>query len=88
MGTPSSHASRWDGQSRRGGQQDGVDVIRVNNGQLEFTVIPTRGMSILEVKSGDLRLGWDSPVKEVVLTGDEIDLTQFTNNGQELETQR
>ncbi len=50
----------------RGGQQEGVDVIRVNNGAIEFTVIPTRGMSILEVKSGDLRLGWDSPVKEVV----------------------
>lgn len=53
-------------QQLRGGQQDGVDLIRVNNGVLEFTVVPTRGMSILEVNSGDLRLGWDSPVKEVI----------------------
>ena len=50
----------------RGGQQDDVDVIHVDNGALQFTVIPTRGMSILEVTAGDLRLGWDSPVKEVV----------------------
>ena len=49
-----------------GGKQEGVDVIVVDNGRLRFTVIPTRGMGILKVESGDLRLGWDSPVKEVV----------------------
>ena len=50
----------------RGGKQDGVDVILVDNGKLQMTVVPTRGMSVLEVRQGDLRLGWDSPVKEVV----------------------
>src|SRR5262245_49798362 len=50
----------------RGGKQDGVDLITVDNGKLKFSVIPTRGMSILRVESGDVRLGWDSPVKEVV----------------------
>ncbi len=49
-----------------GGKQEGVDVIAVNNGKLRFIVIPTRGMNVLRVESGDLRLGWDSPVKEVV----------------------
>jgi hypothetical protein len=49
-----------------GGKQEGVDLIEVNNGVLKFVVIPTRGMSVLRVESGDLRLGWDSPVKEVV----------------------
>ncbi len=49
-----------------GGKQEGVDVIVVNNGKLEFTVIPTRGMSVLEAKLGDIRLGWNSPVKEIV----------------------
>jgi hypothetical protein len=49
-----------------GGKQEGVDVITVNNGKLRFTVIPTRGMSIYEVVAGDLRLGWQSPVKEIV----------------------
>jgi hypothetical protein len=50
----------------RGGKQDGVDLITVDNGKLKFSVIPTRGMSILRVESGDVRLGWDSPVKEIV----------------------
>ncbi len=50
----------------RGGKQDGVDVIVVDNGKLRFTVVPTRGLGIVSVTMGDLRLGWDSPVKEVV----------------------
>ena len=49
-----------------GGKQEGVDVLTVDNGRLVLTVIPTRGMGILDVKMGDIRLGWDSPVKEVV----------------------
>jgi len=49
-----------------GGKQEGVEVIDVNNGKLRFTVVPTRGMSIQEVMMGDLRLGWDSPVKGLV----------------------
>lgn len=49
-----------------GGKQEGVDVIVVDNGRLKFTVVPTRGMSVLSVTMGDVRLGWDSPVKEVV----------------------
>jgi galactose mutarotase-like enzyme len=49
-----------------GGKQEGVEVIVVNNGKLEFTVVPTRGMSVLSAKLGDVLLGWDSPVKEVV----------------------
>ncbi len=49
-----------------GGKQEGVDVIVVNNGKLSFVVIPTRGMSVAKVEMGDIRLGWDSPVKEVV----------------------
>jgi hypothetical protein len=50
----------------RGGRQEGVDLIVVDNGRLTFTVVPTRGMSVLKVEMGDVRLGWDSPVKEVV----------------------
>jgi hypothetical protein len=49
-----------------GGKQEGVSVIDVDNGRLRFVVIPTRGMSVLRVESGDVRLGWDSPVKHVV----------------------
>ncbi len=49
-----------------GGKQEGVDVIRIDNGRLRFSVIPTRGMGLLEAQLEDLRLGWDSPVKELV----------------------
>jgi len=49
-----------------GGKQEGVELITVDNGRLQFTVIPTRGMGVLSVTMGDVRLGWDSPVKEVV----------------------
>jgi hypothetical protein len=50
----------------RGGKQEGVDVVVVDNGRLNLIVIPTRGMGILKVEMNDVRLGWDSPVKEVV----------------------
>jgi len=49
-----------------GGRQDGVEVIEVNNGLLTFTVVPTRGFQVWAANAGDVRLGWDSPVKEIV----------------------
>jgi hypothetical protein len=49
-----------------GGKQEGVDIIKVDNGRVQFTVVPTRGMSVLSLAAGDLRIGWQSPVKEVV----------------------
>jgi peroxiredoxin len=49
-----------------GGKQEGVEVVEVNNGKLRFDVVPTRGMSIQQVTMGNLRLGWDSPVKGLV----------------------
>jgi hypothetical protein len=49
-----------------GGRQEGVRLLHIDNGKLKITLVPTRGLGILEVRSGDLRLGWDSPVREVV----------------------
>jgi Domain of unknown function (DUF4432) len=49
-----------------GGKQEGVDVIVVDNGKLKFSVCPTRGMGVLSVAMGDIFLGWNSPVKEIV----------------------
>jgi galactose mutarotase-like enzyme len=46
-----------------GGLRDGVDVVEVDNGTLRFVVVPTRGMGMWEATLGDLRLGWQSPVK-------------------------
>jgi hypothetical protein len=53
----------------RGGKQEGVDLVSIDNGTITIILIPTRGMSILDVRdssTGERLLGWDSPVKEVV----------------------
>lgn len=50
-----------------GGKQDGVDIIDVDNGRMTFSVIPTRGMSVFRAQSGDVKLGWTSPVEENVI---------------------
>ena len=58
----------WSVRRRRlhGGKQDGVDLVVIDNGRMTITLVPTRGMGILHVVMGDLKLGWDSPVREVV----------------------
>jgi hypothetical protein len=65
--TPRCPAPWWICKYRlRGGRQEGVDIVELHNGRLAIRLVPTRGMSILDVVMDDLRLGWDSPVKEVV----------------------
>jgi hypothetical protein len=49
-----------------GGRQEGVEVIEVDNGLMKFTVVPTRGFHVWTAKVGEFRLGWDSPVTEIV----------------------
>jgi hypothetical protein len=49
-----------------GGRQDGVEVIEVDNGAMTITVVPTRGFQVWAANAGNVRLGWDSPVKEIV----------------------
>jgi hypothetical protein len=46
-----------------GGLSDGVDVVHVDNGQLRFDVLPTRGMGLWKIWAGDLTIGWNSPVR-------------------------
>lgn len=50
----------------RGGKQEGVELITIDNGAMQITIVPTRGMSVLQVQHGDIRLGWDSPIPEIV----------------------
>ncbi|RPI23949.1 MAG: DUF4432 family protein [Acidobacteria bacterium] len=56
---------RWAVTKRtlRGGLQDGVDVVEVDNGDLRLTVLPTRGMGIWKGSYRGLPLGWDAPVR-------------------------
>lgn len=58
----------WSVEKRQltGGRQDGVDIIEVDNGALKFTVVPARGFNVWTASVGKLRLGWDSPVNEIV----------------------
>jgi len=50
----------------KGGKQHGVDLVEINNGQMTVVVVPTRGMNVLEAFVGDVTLGWQSPVRQVV----------------------
>ena len=49
-----------------GGRQEGVCIVDIDNGAMKISVVPTRGMNVLEAVVGKIRLGWDSPVSEVV----------------------
>lgn len=49
-----------------GGRQEGVQVIEVDNGAMTFTVVPTRGFEVWQAHAGNLRLGWDSPVHDII----------------------
>ena len=49
-----------------GGKQEGVQLLTLDNGKMQIVLIPTRGMGILQVAMGDLKLGWKSPVTEIV----------------------
>ena len=50
----------------RGGLSDGVDVVEIDNGQLSFSILPTRGMGIWKGRYHDLPLEWKSPVERPV----------------------
>ncbi len=50
----------------RGGPQDGVDLIEVDNGAFSFFVVPTRGMGIWKGIYRGIPLGWESPVRDLV----------------------
>jgi len=47
----------------RGGRQDGVFAIRIDNGSFAFDVLPTRGMGVWRASSGEETLGWQSPIR-------------------------
>ncbi len=49
-----------------GGKQEGSTLIDIQTDAIDVTLIPTRGMSVLEASAADIELGWSSPVDEVV----------------------
>lgn len=50
-----------------GGKQEGSKIIIISSKEgLTITLSPTRGMNLLKAEGFGTRMGWDSPVKEVV----------------------
>jgi Domain of unknown function (DUF4432) len=49
-----------------GGRQEGVCLVDIDTGAMKISVVPTRGMNVLEAVAGNVRIGWKSPVSEVV----------------------
>lgn len=49
-----------------GGKQEGSTLIEIETDAMDVSIVPTRGMSILDARSGDVTLGWSSPVDEIV----------------------
>jgi hypothetical protein len=58
-------ARGWSVRKRtlRGGRRDGVDLIEVDNGDLSFTILPTRGMGLWRGQYRGLTLGWQAPLQ-------------------------
>lgn len=46
-----------------GGVRDGVLVVELSAGRTTVFVLPDRGLGIWKIMSGDLELGWQSPVR-------------------------
>ena len=49
-----------------GGRQEGVMLVEIDTGAMKITVVPNRGMNVAQAVSGKVRLGWKSPVREIV----------------------
>ncbi|HCS55318.1 MAG TPA: DUF4432 domain-containing protein [Planctomycetaceae bacterium] len=50
----------------KAGLSAGVEVIEVNNGFQSLFILPTRGMGLWKIQSGEVRVGWDSLIKHPV----------------------
>lgn len=50
----------------RGGGQEGVMVVVIDTGAMKIFVVPTGGMNVFEAVAGSVRLGWNSPVSQLV----------------------
>ncbi|MCA9014862.1 MAG: DUF4432 family protein, partial [Planctomycetaceae bacterium] len=44
-----------------GGVSEGVDLIEVNNGALQLSILPTRGMGVWKGNCQGIPLEWQSP---------------------------
>ncbi|HMO83284.1 MAG TPA: DUF4432 family protein, partial [Lacipirellulaceae bacterium] len=75
--TRNLHCIEWQLESPRGdysiikrrlhcGVSEGVDLLEIKAERVSLTLIPTRGLSLLDARIGELPLGWQSPIPEPV----------------------
>lgn len=50
----------------KGGKQDGSELLTINSNDFTIKLSPTRGLGIISVVGDGIRMGWDSPVDEIV----------------------
>ena len=60
------HTWRVQKTALKGGVQEGVDLIEVDNGALSIFIVPTRGMGIWKGIYRGIHLGWESPACDLV----------------------
>jgi len=46
-----------------GGRQEGVSIVDIDNGTMKLSVVPTRGMNVLQASVGNVRMGWETKKK-------------------------
>lgn len=51
----------WD--RLHGARSEGVELLRVNNGPMEVTFLPSRGMGIWKIACDGIDIGWQSPTR-------------------------
>ena len=49
-----------------GGKQDDVEIVSIENGKMTIFLTPTRGMGLTAVVRDNVRIGWNSPIQEIV----------------------
>lgn len=47
----------------QGGKRQGVDSVKIESRDFTFEVLPTRGMNIWKIRSGEMEYGWKSPAR-------------------------
>lgn len=62
------HGDEWSIRLKRlhGGLSDGIDIVVLNNGCTELSIMPTRGMGIWKGNVAGVPLEWKSPVERPV----------------------
>ncbi|QDV36772.1 aldose 1-epimerase family protein [Tautonia plasticadhaerens] len=74
LGLPTDQGWSISKRTLRGGRREGVDLIRLHNGQLSIDILPTRGMGIWRGQFRGDRLGWSSPVVDGPVHPSQVNL--------------